>query len=77
MKAKAITHHHHKFLKAAYAHSHALELFNVNTFKRGEPYITFAADRELFMVWRKRDGGDRVYAAYSNLPEAIHKALSM
>ena len=77
MKARALTHHHHTFLKQAYALDAVVELHNSNTFKHGQPYIKFDPHHELFGVWVKRDDGDRIYAAYRSMAEAVSKANSI
>lgn len=77
MKARALTHHHHTFLKQAYALNDVVDLYNSNTFKHGQPYIKFDPYHELFGVWVKHDGGDRLHAAYRLMIEAVHKANSI
>jgi hypothetical protein len=73
-KARVVTHHHHTFLKQAYALGDNIELFNTNAFKHGQSYVAFNPTHELFMVWVKRNDGDRACAGYRTLTEAVFKA---
>ena len=74
LKVKAITHHHHRFLKDAYRMDSYVDLVNtVDEIKQGTRFISFQPDRQLFCVYTK---GKRpiLVGKYDNILSAIFYA---
>jgi hypothetical protein len=76
VRTKAITHHHHNFLKAAYKYDNIIDLVNHERFLRtGERYIKFEPPKR-FIVMIMQDIPRRV-RIFDNIISAIFCARNI
>lgn len=68
----ALTHHHHTFLKQAYAQGDHIKLHNDLRFiKVGVRYITFRPDDKRFVVFKHATDGERFVRSFDNIASAM------
>lgn len=74
-KVKAVTHHHPKFLKSAYAMDGMVDLVNDDRYlAQGDRYIKFDRDTLSFVVCIKTDEFPLRVRAFDNLLSAVNCA---
>lgn len=75
IKVKAVTHHHHKFLKEAYKMNGTVDLVNDERYlSHGDRYIRFDPDRQTFVVCIKTNDLPLRVRAFDNLLSAVNCA---
>jgi hypothetical protein len=68
----AITHHHHVFLKQAYAQGDHIKLHNDLRFVPfGKRYITFNVINNRFVVFKHTSVGERFVRSFDNIASAM------